>query len=251
MYQRLCAVASDLFQLAGEILFDGTRYTEAAHCYTLAATAGREARSPDLHACALTRHAFIGVYEGQPRSAAPLLEVAAGLAARGDHALSTRYWVAAVQAEAFAGFGDLHACEQALENSGQVTGMSGRIHTGGWLRFDGSRLAEERGTCYTALGRPDLAEAALLAALAGNLSARRRGGVHADLAMTAVQRRDLGQAAVYAGPALDIARDTGSGVVVRKLTGLQRSLAPFMRDTRARQFRDQITAVAAARKETG
>lgn len=251
IYQRLCAVAADLFQLAGEILFDATRYTDAAHCYTLAATAGREARSADLHACALTRHAFIGVYEGQPRSATPLLELAAGLAARGDHALSTRYWVAAVQAEAYAGLGEQHATERALETSAGVTGMSGRIHNGGWLRFDGSRLAEERGTCYAALGRPELAEAALLAALEGNLSARRRGGVHADLATTAVQRRGLGQAADYARPALDIARDTGSGVVGRKLTGLQRSLAPFMRDTRARQLRDQITAVAAGRREAG
>lgn len=38
------------------------------------------------------------------------------------------------------------------------------VHNGGWLRFDCSRLAEERGTCYVALGRPDLAETALTAA---------------------------------------------------------------------------------------
>jgi len=32
--RELCALASDLFQLSGEIFFDQNRYTDAAHCYT-------------------------------------------------------------------------------------------------------------------------------------------------------------------------------------------------------------------------
>lgn len=62
IHRDLCGLAADLFQLAGEIPFDGNNYTDAAHCYTLAATASREACAFDLWACALTRHAFIGVY---------------------------------------------------------------------------------------------------------------------------------------------------------------------------------------------
>ena len=246
-FQRLCALASDLFQLAGEILFDGSQYTDAAHCYTLAATAGREASSPDLWACALTRHAFIGVYEGQPQPAASMLELASALARQGDGALSTRHWVASVQAEAFAGLGDVRACEQALGVAEEVTGLEGQIHNGGWLRFDGSRLAEGRGTCYAALGRPDLAEAALLAALAGNLAARRRGVVLADLAMTGVQQQDVERITAHASAALDIVRDTESGVVARKLATLQGVLGPFLGDSRARQLDEQITAVAVRR----
>jgi hypothetical protein len=243
-FGRLCALASDLFQLAGEILFDGSRYTDAAHCYTLAATAAREARSPDLWACALTRHAFIGVYEGSPQPAAGLLELASALAWQGDSTLSTRHWVAAVQAEAFAGLGRFRECEHALDQAEQVIALGGQVHNGGWLRFDGSRLAEGRGTCYAALGRPDLAEAALLTALAGNLTARRRGVVHADLAMTGVQQRDMDQITEHASAALDIARDTGSGVVASKLAALQDALGSFLADSRARQLDEQITAVA-------
>jgi len=41
--RRLCVLAANLFQLAGEIFFDGNRYTDAAHCYALAAMAGKEA----------------------------------------------------------------------------------------------------------------------------------------------------------------------------------------------------------------
>ena len=61
MRRQLCALACDLFQLAGEIAFDGNRYTDAAHCYALAATAGREAGTSDRWACALTRQAFISM----------------------------------------------------------------------------------------------------------------------------------------------------------------------------------------------
>src|SRR3982074_2133486 len=38
-HRRLCALTADLFQLSGEIFFDANRYTDAAHCYTLAASA--------------------------------------------------------------------------------------------------------------------------------------------------------------------------------------------------------------------
>ena len=45
---RIHTLLADLFQLAGEIFFDSTAYTDAAHCYTLGATASREAHHHDL-----------------------------------------------------------------------------------------------------------------------------------------------------------------------------------------------------------
>ncbi|MEC3979656.1 helix-turn-helix transcriptional regulator [Amycolatopsis sp. H20-H5] len=243
VHRDLCALTADLFQLAGEILFDGNHYTEAAHCYTLAATASKEGDAFDLWACALTRHAFIGVYEEQFVKAGPLLELAAGLARRGDQALSTRYWVRTVQAQTFAGLGDLDACQQALDDADDVHQLSGKIHTDGWLRFDGSRLPEERGTCYVALRRPDLAEQALNNALSVDLSARRRGSVLTDLATLGLQRRDVDQLVNHAGAAANIARQTGSGVVCRKLQSLQGQLTPLLTDCRVRQLDQEITAL--------
>ena len=106
-----------------------------------------------------------------------MLELAATLARRGDPALSTRHWVAAVQTETLAGLGDLDGCQRALDIAAHVQGLRGPVHNGGWLRFDGSRLAEERGTCYVALGRADKAETALTDALSGALTARRKASV--------------------------------------------------------------------------
>jgi transcriptional regulator with XRE-family HTH domain/tetratricopeptide (TPR) repeat protein len=244
VYRRLCGLASSAFQLVGEILFDGNKYTDAACCYALAATAGKEADMPDLWACALTRHAFIGVYERKFDKSLPMLELADALARRGDNALSTRYWVAAVKAEAFAGLGDLSACQRELDTAGRVHDLRGDFQNGGWLRFDGSRLAEERGTCYVQLGRPDLAESALNDALGLNLTVRRRGGVLTDLAMLGVQRRDPDQIIQYADAAVDMVRQTGSGVIAHKLSALRPHLALFLDNAGVRDLDGRISALS-------
>ncbi|MEU7584454.1 helix-turn-helix transcriptional regulator [Streptomyces sp. NPDC041068] len=241
--QQLCGVVGDLFQLAGEIHFDSNNYTDAAQCYTLAASAGREARNPDLSACALTRHAFVSIYEKKPRDAASLLAAAAAMAKRGDSQLSTRHWVAAVQAEVFASLGDLSACNRALDRAEEVHTLGGPLQNGGWLRFDGSRLAEERGTCYVRLGRLDLAELSLADALGQPMSMRRRGSVMTDLATLGIQRRDVDQLVSYASQALDLAAQTKSGYVVRKLEGLQGQLQPLLSDGRVSELNDQISAL--------
>ncbi|MDH6579809.1 transcriptional regulator [Kitasatospora sp. MAP5-34] len=245
-HKQLCALAGDLYQLAGEIFFDSNRYTDAAQCYALAASAAKEAGSYDLWACALTRHAFIGMYERKFGVVAPMLSAAAMVAERGDGRLSTRYWVAAVQAEAYAGMGDLDACNRALDLADQVHLLDGEIHNGGWLRFDGTRLAEERGTCYLELGRPDLAEQSLTAALAQDLSLRRRGAVLAELAVLGAQRGDLDRLMQYSGSAVELAEQTGSGYLGKKLRRLRSQLAPLMTDNRVSDLHDQISALAGA-----
>ncbi|WP_406638042.1 helix-turn-helix domain-containing protein [Amycolatopsis sp. WGS_07] len=239
--RRLCLLAGDLFQLCGEIFFDSDQYTDAAQCYSLAATASKEAGAFDLWACAMTRHAFLSVYERRFTDAAPLLGGAAALAERGDSSLATRHWVAAVQAQTYAGLGDLSACERALDTAEQVTRLTGPVRTSGWLRFEGSRLAEERGRCYVELRRPELAEVALTDALDQNISARRRGSLLADLAMVGVQRRDTDQLVMYGNAALDASRQTGSaGYVGRMLHNLRPQLKPFLADSHVRHLDQQI-----------
>lgn len=239
-HRLLCKLVSELLQLAGEIFFDANKYGDAAYCYTLVATASKEVDAYDLWACAITRHAFIEIYEKRFDKAAPMLELAARLARRGDESLSTRYWISAVQAQTFAGLGEFAACQRALDAAEQVHALSGDISNGGWLRFDGSRLAEERGACYVQLRRPDLAEATLGDALRQNLSARRRSGVLTDLAMIGVQRGDVDQLVTYADEVLAIAVQTGSGFISRKLQGLQSHLVPLLGNSQVRQVNQRI-----------
>ncbi|MGW0910959.1 helix-turn-helix transcriptional regulator [Streptomyces sp. NPDC002784] len=246
--QALCGAAGDLFQLAGELAFDGNRYTDAAASYTLAASASKEAESYDLWACALVRHAYVDLYERRYAEAATALSAAERVARRGDSSLSTRHWVASVQAEAYAGLGNLSACERALDEAERVTDLNGPFHTGGWLRFDGSRLAEERGARYLQLGRLDLAEKALTTALsqdvlASGQSFRRRGAVLTDLASIGAKRHDPDQVITYGREALQLARATSSGYVARKLQGLRTDLGPLARDARVVELGADIDAL--------
>lgn len=243
MHRELCSLVADLFQLAGEIMFDCNRYTDAAHCYTLAASAAKEAGAYDLWATALTRHAFVGVYEHQHDNARPMLDLAAAVASKGDQELSTRYWVSTVQAQVHAGLGDLAACQRALDHADHVHHLTGRIHTNGWLRFDGSRLPEERGACYVALQRADLAEQALEVALRIGISDRRRGGVLTDLAVLGLQQGDLDQLVAHGDAAVELARSTGSGWVERKLTGLHKQLTPLMSEPRVSQLSQRLASI--------
>jgi hypothetical protein len=188
----------------------------------------------------MTRHAFIEMYERRFNEAAPMLDLAARLARRGDQSLSTRYWVATVQAQVFAGLGEVDACRRALDVAEQVNGLSDDASNGGWLRFDGSRLAEERGACYVELRCHDLAEATLSATLQQNLSVRRRSSVLADLAMIGAQRGDVNQLVTYTDTALELAVQTGSGFISRKLQALQGHLAPLLGNSCVRQLSHEI-----------
>jgi len=173
-----------------------------------------------------------------------MLELAADLARRGDGSLPTRHWVSAVQAQVFAGFGELAACHRALEGAERVHALPGDVSNGGWLRFDGSRLDEERGACYVQLGRPDLAEVILGNALRQNLSPRRRSSVLTDLAIIAVHRGDVNQFVTYADAVLEIAERTESGFVGRKLRKLQGHLQPLLTNGRAREVEQRIMAMS-------
>ncbi|MGI5349293.1 helix-turn-helix transcriptional regulator [Streptomyces sp. CA-250714] len=246
--QALCGAAGDLFQLAGELAFDGNRYPDAAASYMLAASASKEARAFDLWACALTRHAYLDVYERRYRDALDVLSAAERIARRGDRSLATRHWVAAVQAEAFAGIGDLTNCERALDEAEKVADLSDSGHNGGWLRFDGTRLAEERGARYVQLGRLDLAERTLQSALsqgalAHGHSFRRRGAVLTNLAAIGAKRNDPDQVITYAQEALHLAVETSSGYVARRLQALCADFGPLARDGRIAGLEADIKAL--------
>jgi len=150
----------------------------------------------DLWACALTRHAYISVYEQRFGDAVPLL---------------------AERVRAFT-----------------------RPGNGGWLRFDGSRLAEDRASCHVQQRRPDLAEPILLELLKKHQSGRRRGIALADLAAVSAQRPDVLRLVTYGAAAIDHTRQTGSGVVLRKLQNLRPELARFKQDPHVRNLDTEI-----------
>ncbi len=246
--EPLLHAAADLFQLAGEVAFDAGRYSDAAASYALAASVGRDARAYDLWACALVRHAYVDMSEHRHHQAAQMLRAAERLAARGDQSLSTCQWVASVQAEVYADLGDLDACERAMDRAEAVLDLGANSVNGGWLRFDGARLAEERGSRYVQLGRLDLAETALeqaltQTALAPGQSYRRRGAVLTDMAAIGAKRRDPEQIVACGKEAVSLARASDSGYLARRLRGLCDEFGPLSRDHRVAELGAEIAAL--------
>jgi tetratricopeptide (TPR) repeat protein len=245
--RRTNRLAANLLQLSGEVLYDANRYDDAASCYTAAVAAAREASEPDLWACALTRHAFISLADKNDRDAVLVLEPAATLAARGDGTLSTRFWVASVQAKAYAGLGRASDCLTALDAAEQVRDPGTGATNGGWLRFDDTRLGEERGACLVTLKRPTAAEPVLLDALGRLPSGRRRGAVLADLVAVGAQLHDPERVVHYGAEAMRVASVTRSGYVAERLAAVRPQLEPILGVHPVAELDKQIRALAVRR----
>ena len=226
VYTSLCALVSDLAQLAGEIYFDLHDHTTASICYTFATTAAKESRAYDLWACALTRYAFLPLYEKHYQEALPLLQGAQQLARNGDTSLCTRFWAAAVEAEAQSGLSNVDACQRALDEAQGVLEIN--EPSPAWLRFEGSRLPALRGACFVRLGQCDVAIPALQEALHHFVEPRRkRGLVLIDLAATSIQQKEIEQACVYANQVIDIGVHISSRFLGDGVRKLRSQLEPF------------------------
>ncbi|TMC15248.1 MAG: helix-turn-helix transcriptional regulator [Chloroflexi bacterium] len=227
VHQQLCSLTSNISQLAGEIFFDLDDYATAESCYTFAASSAKEAKNYDLWACSLIRHAYLPLFSKHYRNAVPLLEESGRLTSQGDTTLVTRYWVAAVEAEAQAGLKNFSKCLSALEKADEVHSMRGGAN-GTWLRFDGSRLSELQGACFVRLQRPKLAISALKKALQQQIApTRRRGMILTDFALLSLQQGNVDEACTYANEAVDIAQQGPSGVVKKRLQSLHQKFKAF------------------------
>ncbi|MBB5918436.1 tetratricopeptide (TPR) repeat protein [Nocardia transvalensis] len=243
--RRQQELIADALQLSGEILLDADHLAEAAHCYALSGTFAAEARAYDLWACALTRHAYLGIFDTRYQDALPLVEQAARIAHRGDSQLPTRYWVESVRAQVLAGLGDAAGCEQAFDAARGVLTLTDTPICG-WLRFNGARIDEEQASCLVQLARPGPAEDILTSLLGRPLSTRRRASVLVDLAAAGALRADPVQTVWYGGTAVDIARRTKSGYLGRRLGQLRQHLGELEGDRHIAHLDRQITTLTAA-----
>ncbi|RDI55914.1 transcriptional regulator [Nocardia mexicana] len=243
--RRQHELIADILQLSGEILLDANQLAEAAHCYALSGTFAAEARAYDLWACALTRHAYIGIFDNRYDYALPLVEQAVGIAQGGDSQLPTRYWAESVRAQVLAGLGDSDGCKRSFDAARGVLDLADTPLVG-WLRFGGERIDEEQASCLIQLGQAEPAEAILTPLLDRPLSTRRRASVLVDLAAAGALRSDPVQAVWYGGTAVDIARRTRSGYLGRRLDQLRQRLAGLQGDRHVAHLEHQISTLATA-----
>ncbi|MFJ4651056.1 hypothetical protein ACIP5Y_07260 [Nocardia sp. NPDC088792] len=239
-------LATDTLQLIGEVYFDADLYSDAANCYTLAASLAAGIDAYDLWACALTRHSYLALYDHECQQAGSQLESAFEIATRGNPELSTRFWVSSVRAQALAGLGDQAGCDRAFDAARGVEHLSASASSVAWMRFSGERIDEEQATCYVQLNQPDAAQAILEPLLQRPLSSRRRASVLVDLAAASAQHRDPVRVVMYGSAAFDIARHSHSAYVARRLSQLAPYLTPLGRDHHIQHLRHNISPLAYA-----
>ncbi len=241
-YQRLCALTSSMSQLVGEIFFDLHDHDTAQSCYVFAASSAKEAQAFDLWTSVLVRYSYLPIFEERYEDAVPLLKRAEALAQRGDPALPTRYWAAATYAEAVSGIGDLTACQNAFERAEHVSTLT--TISPAWARFDESRLPALQGACYVRLEQPDLAEPILQRALQqGAKTSRRRAMILSDLALAALQQKDVEKACTYAEEVVSLAAQSSSSFLHTLVFKIQQQLLPFASVRAVRALEQRVIAL--------
>ena len=242
-HRRLCSLLAESSHLLGVIFLDSDRDAAASTCFTFAASAAGRADDYDVWAGALVRQAWHPLGDGRPDEALPLLQEAGRLAARGDSTLPTRYWVAAVAAEAYAALGDAAGADRAMAHAERVHDLPEHRHDL-WLRFNPVQLLEERGATYVLARRPALAEPVLQRALAHwPEPGRRRGLIVADLAHAALQQREVERACAYSRELVDLTGQC-SGMFIKDLRRLHTEFASVAHAPAIKDLRAQLALVA-------
>lgn len=240
-YRKLSALTSEMSQLAGEIFFDCQDHHSAATCYAFSATAAKDAEDYDLWACALVRYAFLPIYNAQYQSALPYVQEAQRLAQKGVGGFTTRYWVAAVEAEVLSGIGDLLGCQKALAKAQETPRKGG--FSPPWLRFEAPRLPALQGACFTRLHHPRQAIPALAEALAQQTfqtSSRRRGLVLIDRAAAEFQLKEIEQSCKSLQEVLEMISCNPSNFLRREIYKKRLELEPFADTTPVKQLDEHI-----------
>jgi tetratricopeptide (TPR) repeat protein/transcriptional regulator with XRE-family HTH domain len=245
---RLCTLAGETAQIAGQTFFDMHDYSSAFACYQVSLEAAQEAGDLPLQAIGLGRMSFLRTYSGQPETALSLIQEAQRLAEQ-SATIITRSWLAAVEAEAQAKLDtpNTTACLKALERAERIVDQNTQTPEEDPYRtgFNPSRLEGYKGVCYIHLQQPETARNALHKALTlvSPLPMRRRSTIFTDLAATHVQEGNIEEASQLLHQALDITTQTKSLTVLQRIRNLRAKLQQWENSQVVKNIDEHITSV--------
>lgn len=243
---RLCSIASKIAQLVGELLLDMGYYSKARQFHEAAITAAQEGNNRALESIAWGRLSLAWIYGGNMRKAQSSVQEARHLAMWNN--TMAKVWLAAIEAEVQANFGDISTCLKALDEAEQIEDQPHFMEDSYLVHFDRSLLGGYQGACFSKLYHPEdtqsiiyleKAQNALINALAllDPALIQRQPTFLTDLASTYVEQGEIEEACRRAIQAVTFATQIKLQKVIRRLLSLRRKLEPW-KDTRYVQALD-------------
>ncbi len=241
IHVQLCAIASEVAQITGQMSFDVNDYATAHGYYKAALEAANEGENKALYAVALGRMSFLHIYTGQSQKALVLLQRAHSIATNQTTA-TTRSWLAVVEAEAQANLNDATACYKALERAEPHIEQGIPDKDPYWTGYDSSRLSGYKGVCYLKLQKPENALIALqeALALAAPSAMRRHSTILTDLATAYVQQGEVEEGCKRADQALAITTQTKSAMVLHRIQKFRQLLEPWQSLSAVRDLDERL-----------
>ena len=243
--RRLCSIAGHLAGLRAWLTFDLGDPTAAHIWYEAALKPAVEAEDEALAGWLLGGRSLIPSYSGDHAAALELVRQGQSHGSRSAN-VAVQAWLAALEARAHAGLGDVAAFRQAQELANNALDGSRPDERRHGMDYRHNRLdvTHYEGTSLVTLRQHGAAQPVLAAALAaqerGHLKAR--SIVQLAMATTHAQQREVDQACTVASQALDLPADQRIGPITQRAQDLLRELEPWRGRPAVEDLRERVVA---------
>ncbi|MBA3824220.1 MAG: helix-turn-helix transcriptional regulator [Ktedonobacterales bacterium] len=245
MHARLCGLASDVGQRIGAIMFDKNQFGTAMHYYQVAKEAALEGENFLLAAVCLGKMSSLPIYSNKALEALPLLREGK-MHAQKQGARTTKAWLAAVQAEAYAKLGNVSACMRELEEAEVELSKDGPDMLYYETHFDEGRLYGYKGACLLLLNKPSDAIVALDKGISilPSKFARQHAIMYADKAIASSLTGELELSCGFAIEALKLSQRTKSDLVLQRVNTFRQGTAKWNGSPIIKEFDSMMEAYA-------
>jgi len=219
-------------------------FDKAQSYYRVSIEAAREAGNCPLEAVGLASLAIRLTHLDQADKALPLVQEARHLTTQSG-TMTTRTWLAAVEAEVQATLRDYKACFRALSDAEQVPQQYVSSEDPYLTTFSPSLFAGYQGVCHMRFGEPEAAYRVLHEALIqlNTPSISRRCYILTDLVSACIERRDIVEACSYARQALALTTQAKSPALWQRINDIYKQLEPWKNVQSVKEFNEQLRAV--------
>ncbi|SRR6266487_918283 len=242
--KRLTSIGGEFSMIAASMSANLRDFDKAQSYYRASIEAARESGNRPLEAVGLASLAIRLTHLDQADKALPLVQEARHLTTQSG-TMTTRTWLAAVEAEVQATLRDYKACFRALSDAEQVPQQYVSSEDPYLTTFSPSLFAGYQGVCHMRFGEPEAAYRVLHEALIqlNTPSISRRCYILTDLVSACIERRDIVEACSYARQALALTTQAKSPALWQRINDIYKQLEPWKDVQSVKEFNEQLRAV--------